>query len=955
RGLVTGRVRRAVAQESVAGLALAQRLRSVPEGQRHQLLLELVRGSAATVLGHGSTDAVGERQAFKELGFDSLTAVELRNLLTSSTGLRLPATLVFDYPTPIALTDHLLSQFFGAWETQPDVTRPALTTGNDEPIAIVGMACRYPGGVTSPEQLWELVAGATDGMSPFPVNRGWPMSASEAAGGVGGFVHDADEFDAAMFGISPREALAMDPQQRLLLEAAWETLESAGIAPARVRGTSTGVFVGSSSSTYGVGMQMPEGADGHLLTGNAPSVISGRVAYSFGLEGPAVTVDTACSSSLVALHWAAQALRTGECDMALAGGVTVMATPGMFAEFDRQDGLASDGRCKAFSSAADGTGWSEGVGLLLVERLSDAVRNGHQVLAVVRGSAVNQDGASNGLSAPNGPSQQRVIRQALANARLTGADVDVVEAHGTGTRLGDPIEAQALLATYGQERGGTDEPLWLGSVKSNIGHAQAAAGVAGVIKMVMALRQGVLPATLHVDEPSQHVDWSAGAVELLTESRAWPEVERPRRAAVSSFGISGTNAHVVLEQAPEQQSESEPASVAPVSGVSAWVVSAKSEAALRAQVERLGSFVEERPELDPADVGWSLATTRAALEHRAVVVGESLDELLAALPTAAAVVGTAGVTSAVAGSGGGVVFVYPGQGSQWVGMARELWDTSPVFRERMAECETALAPYVDWSLTDVLLREEDLDRVDVVQPALWAVMVALTEVWRAAGVVPSAVVGHSQGEIAAACVTGRLSLDDAARAVALRARVLVSVAGKDGMVSLAAARDTVEDLLSSAWADRLSVAAVNGPSSTVVSGDAESLDELIAVCERRDIRARRVSVNYASHSPRMKELRERILTDLAGLTPVAGTVPMISTLTGETVDGGLDARYWFDNLCSTVEFEGAVRSLLGQGQRTFIEISTHPVLTVGIEETIDATGADAVVLGTLRRGEGGMR
>ncbi|MET7370896.1 beta-ketoacyl synthase N-terminal-like domain-containing protein, partial [Streptomyces sp. NPDC005566] len=694
RGLVSGRVRRAVAQESVAGLALAQRLRSVPEGQRQQMLLEVVRGSAATVLGHGSADAVGERQAFKDLGFDSLTAVELRNLLTAATGLRLPATLAFDYPTPAALGEHLLSQFFGALESQPDLPRPALTTGFDEPIAIVGMACRYPGGVTSPEQLWDLVAGATDGMSPFPANRGWPLSASEAAGGVGGFVHDADEFDAALFGISPREALAMDPQQRLLLEAAWETLESAGITPARVRGTSTGVFIGSSSSTYGVGMRLPEGADGHLLTGNAPSVISGRVAYSFGLEGPAVTVDTACSSSLVALHWAAQALRAGECSLALAGGVTVMASPGMFAEFDRQDGLASDGRCKAFAAAADGTGWSEGVGLLLVERLSDARRNGHQVLAVVRGSAVNQDGASNGLSAPNGPSQQRVIRQALANARLTGADVDAVEAHGTGTRLGDPIEAQALLATYGQDRDETG-PLWLGSVKSNIGHAQAAAGVAGLIKMVMALRHGVLPATLHVDEPSPQVDWSAGAVELLTEARAWPEVDRPRRAGVSSFGISGTNAHVILEQAPSSEPVQAPAPAAPAPGVSTWVVSAKSEAGLRAQAERLRSFVAERPELDPVDVGWSLATTRAALEHRAVIVGESRDELLTALST---------VTSTAAGSGG-VVFVFPGQGSQWVGMARELWGASPEFRERLTECETALAPYVDWSLRDVLLEE----------------------------------------------------------------------------------------------------------------------------------------------------------------------------------------------------------------------------------------------------------
>ncbi|MET7370791.1 type I polyketide synthase, partial [Streptomyces sp. NPDC005566] len=581
-------------------------------------------------------------------------------------------------------------------------TRSRLQTAQDrenEPIAIIAMGCRFPGDVRSPSDLWRLVTTGGDGITPFPSDRGWSSLLPPDVTAMGGFVHDATGFDPGLFGISPREAVAMDPQQRLLLETAWETFETAGVNPRSLKGRDVGVFAGAATSGYGDG-PMPGDGEAFRGTGNATSVASGRVSYAFGLEGPAVTIDTACSSSLVALHLAGLALRAGDCDMALAGGVTVMVGPGMFVEFDRQDGLAADGRCKSFGQAADGTGWGEGVGLLLLERLSDAQRNGHKILAVVRGSAINQDGASNGLTAPNGPSQQRVIRQALANARLTGADVDAVEAHGTGTRLGDPIEAQALLATYGQERGDGGHPLWLGSVKSNIGHTQSAAGVASVIKMVMAMQNGVLPATLHANEPSQHVDWSAGAVELLTEPRPWPVTDRPRRAGVSSFGISGTNAHVILEQAPESEPTEDSGRTREPS-VSAWVVSARSETALRAQIERLRTYVADAPDLDPVDVGWSLATTRAALEHRAVVVGESREELLAALPTAPS---AAGAAATPAGSGG-VVFVFPGQGSQWVGMARELWGASPEFRERLTECETALAPYVDWSLRDVLLEE----------------------------------------------------------------------------------------------------------------------------------------------------------------------------------------------------------------------------------------------------------
>ncbi|WSG17824.1 acyltransferase domain-containing protein [Nonomuraea sp. NBC_01738] len=861
-----------------------------------------------------------------------------------------------------------------------------LESGDTEPIAIVGMSCRYPGGLRSPEDLWRLVLAEEDGITDFPADRGWdldtlyhpdPDNPGTSYTRQGGFLHDVADFDPAFFGISPREALAMDPQQRLLLELSWEAFERAGIDPTSVRGSRTGVFVGTPSTQdyISVLQRAPEGSEGYFLTGTAPSVVSGRVAYTFGLEGPAVTLDTACSSSLVAIHLAVTALRQGECALALAGGATVLSTPTAFVGFSRQRGLAPDGRCKSFAAAADGTGWSEGVGLLMLERLSDARRNGHPVLAVVRGSAVNQDGASNGLTAPNGPAQQRVILEALANARLTPADVDTVEAHGTGTVLGDPIEAQAVLAVYGQSRA---EPLWLGSLKSNLGHSQGAAGVGGIIKMVMALRHGLLPRTLHVDEPTPHVDWSSGAVRLLTEARPWPAGERPRRAGISSFGMSGTNAHTIVEEAPADDSDaSDPSDASGLSdtpdagaagsaarslGIVAWPLSARGEDALREQAERLLSHLRAHPGTELADVAHTLTTSRAALDHRAVALGATREDLLAALATLAGSDGTASDTppsahplllSGTAQPNGEVVFLFPGQGSQWAGMAVELLDTAPVFAEAMAECDAALRPHTGWALADVLGDERALERVDVVQPALWAVMVSLARLWRSHGITPAAVIGHSQGEIAAACVAGALSVEDAARVVALRSKALTALAGSGAMASVAV---PAAELDLSPWAEALSVAAVNGPLSTVVSGEPGAMAEFLARCEQEGARVKRVPVDYASHCAQVEAIEDDLLTALAGITPRRSGIPVISTVTGDILDTStMDAAYWYANLRRPVAYREAVKAALDAGPRVFVEVSPHPVLAVGTQETVEAAGADAVVLGTLRRGDGGAR
>ncbi|MEU6237319.1 type I polyketide synthase, partial [Kitasatospora sp. NPDC047058] len=972
------------AVEQGAGTPLRQQLAGLPAAEQDRALVNMVRAEAAAVLEYASPEAVGSSRAFSELGFDSLTAVELRNRLGAATGLKLPATLLFDYPSPTVLAGYLRDELLGGGTASAGGAVVAGTVPlDDDPVVIVGMGCRFPGGVRSPEELWELLDSGTDAIGAFPQDRGWdldglydpdPDNPGTAYVRQGGFVYNAAEFDAGFFGISPREALAMDPQQRLLLETAWEALERAGIAQSTLRGSRTGVFTGASYAGYGlVGPDASEGLEAHLLTGTTTSVLSGRVSYTFGLEGPAVTVDTACSSALVAVNLASQALRSGECSLALAGGAFIASAPDLFVWVSKQRGLSPDGRSKSFSAAADGMGVAEGAGMVVLERLSDARRNGHPVLAVVRGSAVNQDGASNGLTAPNGPSQQRVIRAALADAGLTTADVDVVEAHGSGTVLGDPIEAQAVIATYGQDRP-EGRPLWLGSVKSNIGHTQGAAGISGLIKMVLALQHRNLPATLHADEPSPHVDWSAGDVRLLTESRPWRTDGRPRRAGVSSFGVSGTNAHLILEEAPDpadaEAAAADGGAGAPLApavldadDAGAWVVSGRTADGLRRQAARLAEYVATRPELDPADVAWSLAATRSVYEYRAVVTGTAREELAAGLAAVAAGERADGVVAgtSAAAEAGEAVFVFPGQGAQWEGMGREMLAASPVFAARIAECAQALAPHVDWSLADVLAGADGapaLDRADVVQPALWAVMVSLAAVWEAAGVTPGAVVGHSQGEIAAATVAGILSLQDAAEVVTVRSRALAGLGTGGGMLSVVMPAAAVRELLAP-WGDRLAVAAVNGPAATVVSGETEALAEFGAELAARKVMRWPIPVtDFVAHSAGVSELEGVLSERLAGIRPEAGRIPLFSTVECRWMDGTeLDAGYWFANVRRTVRFDEAVRELAAAGNRTFVEVSPQPVLTTGIAETIEdlGTAGTPVITGTLDRENSGPR
>jgi acyl transferase domain-containing protein/acyl carrier protein len=984
---------------------LLARLAGAAERERARILLELVSRQVAAVVDRPAAQAIDAAVAWRQLGIFQRSAKELRARLSEAIGLRLPATAFFDHPTPAALVGYIEGELLGGRGVAAAVA-PERWGADGDRIAIVGMGCRYPGEIRSPDDLWTLVAEGRDAVSGFPEGRGWDAGIYDPEPGLpgrtyareGGFVHDVDRFDAAFFGIGPREAAALDPQQRLALEVSWEALERAGIDPASLRGSRTGVYLGIAYQDYGPSWhEPPKGFHGQLLMGSLTSAASGRIAYALGLEAPAITVDTACSSSLVALHLACQALGSGECSLALAGGVTVMATPGVFLEFSCKRGLSPSGRCRSFSDDADGTGWGEGAGMLVLERLSDAHRHGHRVLALIRGTALDQDGASNGLTAPNGLAQQRVIRQALANAGLSAHEVDAVEAHGTGTSLGDPIEAQALLATYGRNRP-KGRPLLLGSLKSNIGHAQAAGAVAGIIKMAMAMERGILPRTLHVTEPSRHVDWSSGAVELLTEARPWKRAGHPRRCGISAFGVSGTNGHAILEEAPDEPDAGGAPAVLPAQpslaaggealphlpsraslesaqatsgeggvrgAAAAWltsllpcVVSGKGPAALRAQAERLRAHLRAGPDWSLADVGYSLAG-RTRFGHRAVVLAPVHESLLRGLDALADGETAQGTVQGVARAGIKLAFLFTGQGSQRVGAGRSLYRAFPPFAQALDEACAHLDAHMATgrALRDVVFSRPGssdaallLDETFFTQAALFALEVALFRLVQAWGLAPDFLLGHSIGELAAAHVAGVLSLGDACALVAARGRLMQACPPGGAMISVQGEEAEVAASLS-AWEGRVEIAAVNGPLSTVIAGDEDAAMQVAAQWRARGRATRRLRVSHAFHSPHMEGALDELRRVAGSLSFAPPAIPVVSNVTGELAAGEdlASPEYWARHVRRPVRFLDGMRSLQARGVTAFLELGPASVLAAMGPSCLTGEGDEQAVFTSVLR------
>lgn len=879
--------------------------------------------------------------------------------------------VVFDHPTPGAVIQYLRERLFGTQQTHQDHTAVSQVPDESdamEPIAIISMDCRYPGGIASPEDLWRVVSEELDVTSDFPTNREWdidtlydpdPNKTGTCIARRGGFLHDMADFDAGFFGMSPREALATDPQQRLLLETTHSLIERAGIAPSSLRGTSTGVFVGMIYSDYASRFNHGSGkgheSEAHLDIGSSPSVAAGRISYSFDLKGPSMAIDAACSSSLTAIHLAAASLQTRESKLAIAGGVTLMSTPRQFIAFSRQRGLSTDGRCRSYSSDANGTGWSEGVGLVLLERLSDAKRNGHKILGLVRGSAVNSDGTSNGLTAPSGPAQQEVIRQALSRAALSPADVDVLDGHGTATSLGDPIEVHAILKAYGNR----PTPLLLGSVKSNIGHTQAAAGIASVIKMVNSMQHGIAPASLHISQPSPHIDWKSGAVELLAAARQWPQTpnNRPRRAAVSSFGISGTNAHVILEQFRDEHVHQQKLSLGPESKNSfPWLLSGADEAALRAQARSMAALCHSNNALD---VAFSLATTRSALSHRAAVTATSdkLPEALLALAegrphlevfTGLARAGRTGRSQKQTR----LAFLFSGQGSQRLGMGQELCARFPKFAGAFHEVCKVLDPQLERPLSEAInpcsgskghADSGLLNRADFAQAAVFAFEVAMYRLLESFGIRPDFVAGHSLGEISAAHVAGVLSLADAATLVVSRGSLMAALPEGGAMASIYATEDEVNEVLRNMkGAAKTAVAAVNAYDSTVVSGLSDTVLAVQEIFAAQGRPATRLRVSHAFHSPMMEPILNKLGQAISQLSPSSSstTIPLVSTVTGRVVKpSDMTAEYWLRHVTAPVHFADAIHTLsTSAGVATFVEIGPSAPLANYVPDSISTSG-----------------